>query len=94
MKAWMTVVSLAVVPLAVGCTSSRELTRARVEASSAKKDADTLREENATLKERVGELETQLAKVLEERDTLKAEAEKPPEPVVAPAAGKKRPGKK
>ncbi|NVJ07367.1 hypothetical protein HUW63_19250 [Myxococcus sp. AM001] len=90
MKAWMTVVSLAVVPLAVGCTSSRELTRARVEANTLRKDADTLRAENATLKERISELEEQVAKVVEERDTLKAAAEKPPEPVVAPAAGKKR----
>jgi len=90
MKAWMTVVSLAVVPLTVGCTSSRELTRARVEANALRKDADTLREENAALKERVGELEGQLATVLEERDALKAAAEQPPEPVVAPAAGKKR----
>lgn len=91
MKAWMTVVSLAVVPLAVGCTSSRELTRARVEANTLRTDADALRGENATLKERVSELEGQLAKVQEERDTLKAAAEAPPpEPVVAPAGGKKR----
>ncbi len=88
MKAWMAVVTLAVVPL-VGCGSSRELNRARVEASTARKEVDTLRAENNALKAKVTELEEGLATVTKERDELKVAAETPP-PVEPPAKKRKK----
>ncbi len=89
MKAWMAVVTLAVVPL-VGCGSSRELNRARVEASTARKEVDTLRAENNALKAKVTELEEGLATVTKERDELKVAAETPPPPVEPPAKKRKK----
>jgi hypothetical protein len=92
MKAWMAVVALAVLPL-VGCGSSRELNKARIETNTARKDADSLRAENKALKEKVTELEGELASTTKERDELKVAAEEAATPAVVPAAGKKR-GKK
>ncbi len=95
MKAWMAVVALSVMPL-VGCGPSRELKRARFEATTARKDADSLREENGALKSKVSELEEEVSSLTKERDELKAAAELQPTPAPAamPASGKKRPTKK
>ncbi|MFP2925801.1 hypothetical protein ACLESO_11400 [Pyxidicoccus sp. 3LG] len=89
MKAWMAVVALAVVPL-VGCGSSRELNKAKIEANTLRKDADTLRAENAALKTKVSELEGELGLVTKERDELKTAAAEQPAPAAVPASGKKR----
>ncbi|QSQ21541.1 hypothetical protein JY651_41230 [Pyxidicoccus parkwayensis] len=93
MKAWMAVVALTVVPL-VGCSgSSRELNKARIEANTAKKDSDSLRAENKALKEKVTELEGELAALAKERDDLKTVIEQSVTPSAVPASGKKK-GKK
>jgi cell division protein FtsB len=96
MKAWMAVIVLAATPL-VGCGNSREQQRARIELNTLRKDTDTLRAENTALKQKVTELEGQVAGVTKERDDLRAAAdEQAASNAVVPASGssKKRSGKK
>ncbi|SEL36795.1 hypothetical protein SAMN05444354_105337 [Stigmatella aurantiaca] len=86
MKAWMTVMMLSVGSLAA-CGPSKELAQARGE-------VETLRQENAVLKTRAGELEGTLKKATQERDQLKAVVGRLPAPAASPSPAQPAPVKK
>ncbi|SEU37590.1 hypothetical protein [Stigmatella erecta] len=89
MKAWMTVMMLSVGSLAA-CGPSKELAQARSE-------VETLRQENAVLKTRAGELEGTLKKATQERDQLKAVVGRlpaAPAPATTPSSAQPAPVKK